>query len=50
MNTKPLVHTQQFLFKLSPTLRKLLATKAKQAGVSQGEYLRTLILKATTVK
>ena len=32
MNTRPFIHTQQFLFKLSPALRKTLATKAKQAA------------------
>ena len=50
MNTKPLIHTRQFLFKLSPALRRMLATKAKAAGMSQGEYLRQLILKSTTIK
>jgi len=44
MNTAPRVHTTQFLFKLSPRIRRLLRASAKRDRVTQGEYLRALIL------
>ena len=44
MNVSPRVHTQTFLFKLSPKIRRLLRASAKRDGITQGEYIRALIL------
>jgi len=45
-NISPKVQTEQFLFKLTPRLKRQLSAKAKKAGVTRGEYLRKLILMA----
>ena len=49
-NISPKIHTMQFLFKLSPILKRQLTAKARANGVTRGEYLRRLIALSDVVQ
>jgi len=49
-NISPKVQTEQFLFKLSPRLKRQLTARAQANGCTRGEYLRRLIALSDVVQ
>lgn len=49
-NIAPKIHTEQFLVRISPRLKRRLKVLAQKEGCTQSEYVRKLIILSDVVK